>query len=308
MNSRPSFSIGAITTIAGAIVFIIGLQTSGTFVSIGTLLLLAGMALLTNTSNRAIALNTFREALRHKVLYIILFFTVLLIGFAVVLGSISIGESDRVIKHVGLSAISIFGIFLAMFVGVNLVYEEMERRTIYTIIAHGVPRRDFIIGKFLGLFLTIVFNFVLMGAILGLVLVAIPEASWHPAIAYAIFLSAFEMMIIIAFAILFSSFSTPVISAILTLAVYIAGHLSDDLLDYIKILHHEAYAFHSSIMIPLFKGIYAILPHLEEFNAKNQAADPAMLQVTLFPIGYGILYTAVVLCLAGLIFSRRDFR
>lgn len=308
MKKRPSFIVGAGITLVGAIAFALGSADSRILETAGALLLLLGAVLMTNSGSRTIALNTFREAVRHKVLYIILVFSILLIGFAAILGSISIGENDRVIKHVGLSTINLFGIFLAMFVGVNLVYEEMERRTIYTIIAHGVPRRDFVIGKFLGLLLTIVFNFVLMGAILVGVLIITPEASWHWAIAYAVFLSMFEMMIVISFAILFSSFSTPVISAVLTLAVYIAGHLSDDLLDYIKILGHQAYAFHSNIMTPLLKGIYFVLPHLEEFNAKSQVANPETLQLTLFPAGYGILYTAVVLFLACLIFSRRDFR
>ena len=95
----------------------------------------------------------------------------------------------------------------------------------------------------------------------------------------------------------------------LTLAVYIIGHLSDDLLDYIKILGHEAYAFHSDKMVPLLKGIYLVLPHLEEFNYKNQATDALEWQgLTLFPVGYGILYSAVVLFLACLIFSKKDFR
>ena len=308
MKKRSSFHIGAGVTILGAILFAAGLARSRALESAGAVLLLLGAALMTDSSSRTIALNTFREAIRHKVLYIILVFSILLIGFAAILGSISIGENDRVIKHVGLSAINLFGIFLAMFVGVNLVYEEMDRRTIYTIIAHGVPRRDFVIGKFLGLLLTIVFNFVLMGAILAGVLLITPEATLHGAIAYAIFLSLFEMMIIIAFAILFSSFSTPVVSAVLTLAVYIAGHLSDDLLAYIKILGHEAYAFYSNLTTPLLKGIYYLLPHLEEFNAKSQAADPETLQLTLFPVGYGLLYTALVLFLACVIFSRRDFR
>jgi len=311
MGGRISFLIGACVLIAGALFLILGLlepRKMGALESVGSVILVIGGLMITNPLNRGIAFNTFREALRDKVLYIILFFTLLMIGFAVILGQVAIGEADRVIKHVGLSAINLFGIFLAMFVGVNLVYNEMERRTIYTIVAHGVPRQDFIIGKFLGLLLTIFFNFVLMAVILSLVIAITPNTFWHWAIAYAVFMSLFEMMIIIAFAILFSSFSTPVISAILTLAVYIIGQLSDDLLNYIKILGHETYSFYNEITIPLFKGIYLILPHLQEFNAKSLVADPSEIQLSLFPIGYGLLYTSVILYLACWVFSKKDLR
>jgi hypothetical protein len=308
MKNQVTFLIGASLMILGAVLLILGISEMPELQSVGAILLLVGGLAITNTYSRSIAYNTFREAIRDKVLYIILFFTILMIGFSIVLGQISIGETDRVIKHVGLSAINLFGIFLAMFVGVNLVYNELERRTIYTIVAHGVPRNDFIIGKFLGLLLTIFFNFLLMTIILSAVVWMTPEATWHWVIPYAVFMSMFEMMIIIGFAVFFSSFSTPVISAILTLAVYLIGQLSDDLLDYIKILGHQAYAFHSDIMIPLFKGIYMILPHLQEFNARNYAADPEQLDPSLFPIGYGILYSSIILYLACVIFSRKDFR
>ena len=329
MKQRPLFLFAAVLIILGAILFGLGAGSGKVPGSeegypdrdytkpllqkvceyAGAIFLFIGALFMTNSNNRTIALNTFREALRNKVLYIILVFAIVLLGFAVVLGSISIGENDRVIKHIGLTAINVFGIFLAMFVGVNLVYDEMERRTIYTIIAHGVPRQDFIIGKFLGLLLTIVFNFVLMAIILSVVLFVVPDCHMSGLVLYSVFMSMFEMMVVIAFAILFSSFSTPVVSAVLTLAVYVIGHLSDDLLDYYKILGHEAYAFHTNVMRPVLKGIYYILPHLEEFNYKSQVTDPDLWNhLTFFPIGYGILYTVVILALSCLIFSKKDFK
>jgi ABC-type transport system involved in multi-copper enzyme maturation permease subunit len=309
MKERPFLYIAGLVLVLGALLYGVGKGGGGnTIAAVGSVILIVGAILVTNTSNRAIAVNTFREALRNKVLYLILFFAVLMIGFAVILGSISIGENDRVIKHVGLSAIQLFGIFLALFVGVNMVYEELERRTIYTIIAHGVPRQDFVIGKFLGLLLTIVFNFFLMALILSGVVYFIPEAAMNLSVLYAVFLSVFEMMVIIAFAILFSSFSTPIISAILTLSVYIIGHLSDDLLDYIKIQGHEAYAVMPKVMVPLLKSIFYCLPHLNEFNAKNEVMGAGTADFSLIPAGYGIIYTAFILFLACWIFSRKDIR
>jgi ABC-type transport system involved in multi-copper enzyme maturation permease subunit len=307
-RNNPFFLVASVCVILGAVLFFAASAGVKVLEIPGTILLFAGFVLLTNANNRAIAVNTFREALRNKVLYIILVFAVLMIGFAVVLGSISIGENDRVVKHVGLLAITIFGVFMAMFVGVNLVYDEMERRTIYTIIAHGVARQDFIIGKFLGLLLTITFNFLLMGLILSAVLYAVPEAHWHWLVPYAIFMSLFKMMIIIGFAILFSSFSTPIISAVLTLGVFIIGSFSDDLLEYIKILGHDAYAFQNEVTVPLLNGIYMLLPHLAEFNLEDIADRPEQFEFSLFPMGYGLLYTSLVLFLASWIFSRKDLR
>ena len=116
----------------------------------------------------AIALNTQKEAIRNKVFYIILLFVLLLLASSILLGTLALGEQDRVVKHLGLSAINVFGLLLAAFVGVTLVYEELDKRTIYTIIATGVRRYQFIVGKFLGLLLTVINNVLVMAVILCL--------------------------------------------------------------------------------------------------------------------------------------------
>ena len=139
-----------------------------------------------------IALNTYKEAIRNKVFYIIAIFALVLLSFSLILATLALGEDDRIIKHVGLSAISIFGLLMATFVGVNLVYEELEKRTIYTIIASGVTRYQFLLGKFLGLFMTVVANVLIMGALLFLLVVLWPNSGLSATLVMALYLFLFE--------------------------------------------------------------------------------------------------------------------
>ncbi len=256
----------------------------------------------------AIALNTYKEAVRNKVFYIILVFVLVLLAFSLILATLALGEDDRIIKHAGLSVINIFGLLLATFVGVNLVYEEMERRTIYTIIASGVTRTQFIVGKYLGLFLTIFVNVLIMGTLL-IFLVGI----WHNStitvsLFLALYLFLFEMMIITAFAVLFSSFSTPVLSAVLTFMCWIIGHLSEDLLEWSRRLFEQG----STGTANLLYGLYYALPNLEIFNLVNYVTNQEDIgsilnAVFLYPL-YGILYAAILLMITILTFERRDFK
>ncbi len=255
-----------------------------------------------------IAFNTYKESVRNKVFYIILVFALLLLAFSLVLASLALGEDDRIIKHVGLSAINVFGLLLAAFVGVNLVYEELERRTIYTIIASGVSRTSFIIGKFLGLFMTVVVNVLVMGFLLCLLISFWPNSYITVSLIFAIFLFLFEMMIITALAVLFSSFSTPVLSAVLTFMCYIIGHMSEDLIEWAKRLAEEG----AASVATLLKFLYFILPNLEIYNIKNQVVyheDIGSIgYVTLLYPFAAILYTAILLYITTFSFNRRDFK
>ena len=253
-----------------------------------------------------IAFNTHREAIRNKVFYIILVFTLLILASSIVLATLALGEQDRVVKHLGLSAINVFGLLLAAFVGVNLVYEELDKRTIYTIIASGVRRSQFLLGKFLGLLLTVVVNVVIMGAILSLLLIVMPGCHLTPSLLYAIFLFLFEMMVITAIAVLFSSFSTPVLSAVLTFICYIIGHLSEDLLEFSKRLYDEG----SVAMSYFLTGLYYILPNLEIYNIKNQVVYQESVGPFLnweYPAA-AIVYSGILMLIAAISFAKRDFK
>lgn len=253
-----------------------------------------------------IALNTHKEAIRNKVFYIILVFVLLLLASSILLASLALGEQDRIVKHLGLSAINVFGLLLAAFVGVNVVYEELDKRTIYTIIASGVRRYQFILGKFLGLLITVITNVVIMAILLCLLLVVTPGCRVTPSLLYAIFLFLFEMMVITAIAVLFSSFSTPVLSAVLTFICYIIGHLSEDLLEFAKRLYDQG----SVVLANVLTGLYYILPNLEIYNIKNQVVYQENVESFLtwkYPAA-AIVYSGILLLITTVSFSRRDFK
>ncbi|MBI4640616.1 MAG: ABC transporter permease, partial [Candidatus Tectomicrobia bacterium] len=140
---------------------------------------------------RAIAVNTFREAIRDRVLYSLLFFALFMIGSSALLGTLTIGEQVKVIKDLGLASISVFGLFIAIFVGIGLVYKEIERRTIYTIIAKPIRRYEFLIGKYLGLVLTLLVEVAVMAVGFSL-LITLYEGFFDTALLKAILLTIFE--------------------------------------------------------------------------------------------------------------------
>lgn len=255
-----------------------------------------------------IALNTYKEAVRNKIFYIIAVFALVLLAFSLVLATLALGEDDRIIKHVGLSAISIFGLLMATFVGVNLVYEELDKRTIYTIVASGVRRYEFLVGKFLGLFLTVVANVLLMSVLLCLLIMVWPDSSITATLILAVYLFLFEMLVVSALAILFSSFSTPVLSAVLTFMCWVIGHMSEDLLEWSKRLYEQGAIAFSGML----KFIYYLLPNLEVFNLKNQVIYQEDIghvfhHLFLYPL-YAIFYSGILLIIAIVSFARRDFK
>lgn len=255
-----------------------------------------------------IALNTYKEAVRNKVFYILLIFALILLGFSLVLAALALGEDDRIIKHIGLSAINVFGLLLATFVGVNLVYEELDKRTIYTIIASGVTRTQFMLGKYVGLFLTVLVNVAIMGVLLGVLIVAWPHSDFTLSLVLALYLFLFEMMIVTALAVLFSSFSTPILSAVLTFMCWVIGHLSEDLLEWSKRLYEQKAVGVSYILY----GLYYFLPNLDIFNIKNKVVYHedigSLLNLVLLYPAYAVLYATILLTIANLSFSRRDFK
>ncbi|MGZ5439341.1 MAG: ABC transporter permease [Candidatus Aminicenantales bacterium] len=250
---------------------------------------------------RAIAGITFKEAKRDRILYLLFFFAALGIVASRVLAILTVGDRVKIIKDVGLASISLFGVLMAILIGTGLVYKEIDKKTIYTLLAKPLHRAEFILGKFLGLVLTL---FVMTGA-MALIFLAIVyahtlkiEGSLLVAIAY-IFL---ELVLITAVAILFSSFSTPILSSLFALAFYLIGHLSWGLELLIKKMRPGAGK-------ALVRGLAMILPDLENFNFKTEVVHglPIPPGIFLSSFLYGVCYTAFILGLAVLIFRRRDF-
>ncbi len=253
----------------------------------------------------AIARNAFREAVRDRVLYNLVLFVLLLIAGAIFLGELSAGQESKIIVDLGLSAMLLFGVFIAIFVGVGLVYKEIERRTLYAILSKPIGRGQFLLGKYLGLCLTLLVNVLVMGVGVSLALIYV-RRGWDPLaikIWPAIILIYFELMIITAVALLFSSFSTPALSALLTFFVFIIGHFSADL---------KGLATTSGSMPArsLFRALYYLLPNLANFSMISVASHGVSPDASGFALAalYAIVYVSVLLAGATLIFSRRNFK
>jgi ABC-type transport system involved in multi-copper enzyme maturation permease subunit len=253
----------------------------------------------------AIARNAFREAVRDRVLYNLVVFVLLLIAGAIFLSEISAGQEAKIIVDLGLSAILLFGVFIAIFVGVGLVYKEIERRTLYAILSKPIGRGEFLLGKYLGLCLTLLVNVAIMGVGLSLALIYV-QRGWDPLVARiwpAIFLIYIELAILTGVAMLFSAFSSPALSALLAFFVFVIGHFSADL----KTL---ATSMGSAPSRWVFAGLYYLLPNFANYNAITAAAHGQVIdgRALAAGAGYGLVYIAVLLAATTLIFSRRNLK
>ncbi|HEY5073679.1 MAG TPA: ABC transporter permease [Pyrinomonadaceae bacterium] len=253
----------------------------------------------------AIARNAFREAVRDRVLYNLVVFVLLLIAGAIFLGELSAGQEAKIIVDLGLSAILLFGVFIAIFVGVGLVYKEIERRTLYAILSKPIGRGEFLLGKYLGLCLTLLVNVAIMGVGLSLALLYV-KRGWDPLVVRiwpAILLIYLELMILTGVAMLFSAFSSPALSALLTFFVFVIGHFSGDL----KTL---AGSMGSVPTRWFFAGLYYLLPNLANYNAITAAAHgqapPA--RAIVAAVVYGLIYIGVLLAATTLVFRRRNLK
>jgi ABC-type transport system involved in multi-copper enzyme maturation permease subunit len=249
----------------------------------------------------SIALNTFRENLRDKLLYNLLVFALLMIGSSLLLMRLTLGEFHRLLLDVGLGSINIFGVLIAIFVGIGLVNKEIEKKTIYTIVSKPVARYQFLIGKYLGLTLTLFVNTLIMAG--GLLLVLFAQGVPIESILFkALGLIFMEFMVITAVALLCSTFTSATLSAIFTLATYVIGHLTADLKTFGEKMDEG--------MRAVVTGLYYILPNLERFNLKGNVIHHIEVSGTdlLLIVAYGLTYVAFLLMSASIIFQRRDFR
>lgn len=248
-----------------------------------------------------IALNTFRENLRDKILYNLLFFAVLLMGASVLLADLTIMEHHKIIKDMGLAAINLGGVMIAIFVGIGLVSKEIERRTVYTIMARPITRAQFILGKYLGLVITLSVNVVVMMAVfLGtMLLYRVPV---QMALFQAVELIFVEVLLVTALALFFSTFTSSSLSAIMTIGMYVIGHLTTDMKGFAQNSQSEA-------IMAFVTGLYYLCPNLESLNIKGQAATgiPVTLTYQALATGYGLLYATILVVSACAIFRKRDF-
>jgi Cu-processing system permease protein len=263
----------------------------------------------------SIAANVFRESVRDKVLYNLVLFAVLLIAASYLLGQLTAGQDVKIIKDLGLAATSIFGLFIAVFIGVGLVWKEVERRSIYSLLSKPIHRWEFILGKYLGLVLTLAVNVAVMALALYAVLAVMAwttpaalAAGWEapavdPALLAAIGLVFLQLMLVTAVALFFSTFSSPLLSAALTFGLYIVGHFNADLRDFEQIARSRPVAW-------LARGLYYLLPNLAPFDVKTQVVHGQAVPAgyMLMTGAYAVVYIAALIVAATWVFEKRDFK
>ncbi|HTC41314.1 MAG TPA: ABC transporter permease [Candidatus Acidoferrales bacterium] len=252
-----------------------------------------------------VATNTFREAVRDRVLYNLVFFALLMMGAAVLVGQISIGIEESVIVSLGLTAISVIGIFIAVFIGVGLVSKEMDKRTLYALLAKPVERWQFLLGKYGGLVMTLAVNTGAMAVGLYVVLWSVKHplerSDWY--VLMAVYLILLKLGLVVALAMLFSCFTTPFLAILFTVGIYIAGVFAEDLRTM------QAMDITPATM-KLLRGISYVLPNFENFNVMGAVSHARGVPASLVwhDTAYTIVYAGIVLIGAAMVFSRRNLK
>jgi ABC-type transport system involved in multi-copper enzyme maturation permease subunit len=255
----------------------------------------------------AIARNTFREAVRNKILYSLLFFAVLLILSALAVGRLSLHEEIRMTRDVGLYGIDLFGVVIAIFVGVNLLYKELDLKTVYTILPKPLHRWEFVLGKWIGMLLTLALLMAVMALVLGVTL-AVQGAAFDLPLVKATWLLFVNVMVVTSIAVLFSSFSSPFLSGFFAFGFFVVGRSVPD----IRALGERV----GGGVRTLFDAATAVLPNLHLFYPSGSIVGAETVSVhaqfvsaryLAATTAYGVGYSLVVLVFAMLIFRRRDF-
>jgi ABC-type transport system involved in multi-copper enzyme maturation permease subunit len=253
----------------------------------------------------AIALNTFRESVRDRVLYNLILFVLILVAASVFVSDLSANVESEFTAALGLSAMLVFGAFIAIFIGVGLVYKEIDKRTIYNLLSKPVHRYEFILGKYLGLCVTLLVNsgVMLLATELAIFYVNGGFVRLQVAVLAAAYLVYLELALLIAVALMFSSFSTPLLSALFAFAVYIIGNFSRDLLQMAQLSD-------SVIGRALLNVIYYLVPHLSNFSFITEASHGHLVptRMMLSATVYAIVYISILLSAAMLIFQKRNFK
>lgn len=262
-----------------------------------------------------IAVGVFKESVRDRVLYGLVLFAALLMSATYLLGQLTAGQDIKIVKDLGLAAISTLGLFMAVFIGIGLVWREVERRSIYNVLSKPVTRVHFLLGKYAGLALTLLVNVGAMTLAFYAVLAYMdwtadpmlrrgwPAPALDPMLTVAVALILVELLVVTAVALFFSTFSSPFLSAALTFALWIVGHFNDD-------LRHFDTVVASRPAVAVARVLYTVLPDFGAFDIKAQVVHGVSVPLAGVALGaaYGACYVGVLLAAALLIFQRRDLQ
>jgi len=254
---------------------------------------------------RAIALNTFRESVRDRVLYNLILFVLILVAASVFVSDLSLDTESQFTAALGLSVMLVFGALIAIFIGVALVYKEIDRKTIYNLLSKPVHRHEFILGKYFGLCLTLLVNAAVMvvGTEIALWYVNGQLTPLHTSVLAAAYLIYLELAVMVAVALMFSTFTTPMLAALFSFAIYVIGNLSNDLL---------AMAVLSSSVISksVLTCLYYLLPNLSNFGFITAASHGTVvpLHMAFSATVYALIYISILLSISVMVFQRRNFK
>lgn len=252
----------------------------------------------------SVAFNTFREAVRDRVLYNLVVFALLLVASSFLFGQISVGIERLILVNLGMAAISVFGIMIAIFIGIGLVSKEMEKRTLYSILARPLSRWEFILGKYFGLAGTLIVNAALMsvGFFVALFIQVGHFDSKDVWLFVALYFIVLELLIVTAIALLFSTYSSPLMSSIFTLAILIIGTFAEDLRSFAGLMH--------GVSGWIAMGVAHLVPNFASLNVISSVAHGERVAGALifYNTVYAMLYCAAALAGAILIFERRNLK
>ena len=262
----------------------------------------------------SVAHNTFIEAIRDRVLFSLILFAFVMILSSLIFASISAEQYNKIVKDLGLTAISLIGIMISIFLGMGLVYKEIEKKTVYNIFSKPIRRYEFILGKYLGLSFTLLVNTAAMAFILFL-LVLYTEMRHAGLIKYyygghyyaeffkAVYFEYLEFIVIIGIALVFSSFTTPVMSVLFTFFLFAIGRFSSD----IRLLAEQV---KNPVVGFLTEVVYRVIPNLEKFDVRREAiyGGSVSVELILYTTAYAILYILALLVLSIIIFEKREFK
>ena len=250
----------------------------------------------------AIAANSFREVIRDRILYFIGFFALLMAFAWRLLPEIAVGTHEKIFLDLGLAAIGLLGIIVAVFVGTGLINKEIDKRTILVLIPKPLSRAEFILGKHLGLSGVLAVMLGVMLVIYLLMLLGMKVSFQVLPLIVSVFYLGLELILIAAVAIAFGVFTSSILATLMTFGVYLMGHISKDLIQLGIISKNPN-------ILAITKNIYLILPDLERLNFRNEAVYGLLpsADVLIANALYSLVYTGLLLGISILIFSRRQF-
>jgi ABC-type transport system involved in multi-copper enzyme maturation permease subunit len=251
---------------------------------------------------RAVARNTYRETVRDRLFYLVGVFGLIMIASTAVLSPLTIGAQEKIVIDVGLGAMTLFGLLVTVLVGSNMVRKELDKRTVTTVLAKPLSRREYLLGKFLGLNLTLVAMLAIM-AVMFVAVILVTSAHLDLRFLAAFYLAYLELVVITAAVVLFSTLVSPPLAAVATLMLFVIGHLSESLRSFGALLG-------SPLQARLLDLVYYVVPNLEIFNVRGAVVhgDPVAAEQLMLATLYGLGYAAILLIVAGAVFARKELR